>query len=41
MLENRDFLRRAPGEVVEREKAKLTEAKATLKRLEAIKDELR
>ncbi len=38
MLSNRDFVKKAPKEVVEKERARLCELKDTLKKLEAVKD---
>jgi len=38
MLHNKDFLSRAPGEIVEKEKLKLTELDEKLKKLKAVKD---
>jgi len=38
MLANKDFVKRAPAEIVEKEKDKLKELKDTLLKLKAVKD---
>ena len=39
-LSNKDFIRKAPQEIVETEKAKLMQLKETLNKIKAVKDEL-
>ena len=41
MLANEDFVKRAPAEIVEKEKAKLTELQETLAKLKAVHDGFR